>query len=131
MGKVATSLSSRRELRRARAELRRLVEQNTRRKLADGDPALREKLVQVAELEAVRLKVRHGFLLRHLAPALLDAVEWLLLADKVAGREPDYASALALLLGEMRHATVGPRVQARLEVRLAELVDEVVREECK
>jgi hypothetical protein len=128
---VDRSLGSRRELKAARAELRRLVDANTRRKLTDGDPALRARLAERAVYEVARLRVKHGFLLRHLAPALFDAIEWLLLADRLEGREPDYANALGLLLSDTRHASFDQRIAKRIEARLAALIDEAVQEECK
>jgi len=128
VGKVA-SLATMRELRAARAELRRLVEHNTRRKLTDRDPALCAQLTSQADRAAARLRVRNAFLLRHLAPAILDGVEWLMLSAQLTGRDTSYADALGLLLSDLRHASVGPRVAARLEARLAELVDQAVETE--
>jgi hypothetical protein len=131
VSKVSTSLATRRELKAARAELRRLVEVGVRRRLTDGDPAQRARLAERAVYEVARLRVKHGFLLRHLAPALFDAIEWLLLADRLESREPDYANALGLLLSDTRHASYDARIAKRIEARLAALIDAAVAEECK
>jgi hypothetical protein len=126
MGTVS-SLLVRRELRAVQAERRALVEQRVHWELASGNPALREQLATQAEREALRLRLRYRFLLRFVGGPLLAMIEHMLLARRLRGEPENYDDALALILGDHRHV----RLDEHIEQRRAELVDAIVKEECK
>lgn len=70
-----------------------------------------EAAAELAENNGLRLGTRRWS--PHTVERLLTAVEWFMAAQHARNEKWDYAKALALALGDVRHAVVEDRVCAR------------------
>jgi hypothetical protein len=119
---TVTPLAPARELRDARAELKKLLHERA------GREVVSEKGADLALRQAAAILQRHGFLLAHEGAPLLDFVEWMMLSDRLRGNATDYMSAIALATGDHRHIDLGGRLAQRQQQLIEIMAQDLGRE---
>lgn len=105
----------------ARRCLHALTQSIEARRVAAREKRLRDDLElreRVARFSLAEIQLKHGPLFTHVRESLLTAIEWAIVAQRARGERLDYAAALALALGDLRHVT-------ELAARVGDREDEV------